>query len=87
MDDDTTINLEMQLNNYNNWPERSLGYLRKNFDNLNKGCNYIMTESAIHIGFLNFTFFPNLPEFYATYKIQNVKNHNIYTDKLIFHVI
>jgi len=87
MNDDTIINLEMQLNNYNNWPERSLGYLCRNFDNLNKGNNYIMTKSAIHIGFLNFTLFPNLPEFHATYKIQNIKNHNIYTDKFILHVI
>jgi len=87
MNDDTIINLEMQLNNYNNWPERSLGYLCRNFDNLNKGNNYTTVKSAIHIGFLNFTLFPNLPEFHATYKIQNIKNHNIYTDKFILHVI
>lgn len=28
-----------------------------------------------------------MPEFHATYKFQNVKNHNIYTDKFILHVI
>ena len=87
MNDDTVVNLEMQLNNYNNWPERSLGYLCRNFDNLNKGNNYTTVKSAIHIGFLDFTLFPNLPEFHATYKIQNIKNHNIYTDKFILHVI
>ena len=69
------------------WPERSLGYLCRNFDNLNKGNNYTTVKSAIHIGFLNFTLFPNLPEFHATYKIQNIKNQNIYTDKFILHVI
>ena len=69
------------------WPERSLGYLCRNFDYLNKGNNYTTVKSAIHIGFLNFTLFPNLPEFHATYKIQNIKNHNIYTDKFILHVI
>ena len=87
LNDNTIVNLEMQLNNYNNWPERSLGYLCRNFDNLNKGDDYSNTKAAIHIGFLDFTLFPHLPEFHATYKIQNIKNHNIYTDKFILHVI
>ena len=87
LNDNTIVNLEMQLNNYNNWPERSLGYLCRNFDNLNKGDDYSNTKAAIHIGFLDFTLFPYLPEFHATYKIQNIKNHNIYTDKFILHVI
>ncbi len=60
LNDDTIINLEMQLNDYNHWPERSLGYLCRNFDNLNKGDNYINTKTAIHIGFLNFTLFPHM---------------------------
>ena len=77
----------MQLNSYKNWPERSLGYLCRSFDNLNKGDDYLDTKAAIHIGFLDFTLFPRLPEFHATYKIQNIKNHNIYTDKFILHVI
>ena len=87
LNDDTIINLEMQLNDYGNWPERSLGYLCRNFDNLNKGDNYINTKAAIHIGFLNFTLFPHTPEFHAIYKMQNVKYHNVYTDKFMLHVI
>lgn len=87
LNDDTIINLEMQLNDYGNWPERSLGYLCRNFDNLNRGDNYINTKTAIHIGFLNFTLFSHEPEFHALYKMQNVKNHKIYTDKFILHVI
>ena len=31
--------------------------------------------------------FSHEPEFHALYKMQNVKNHNIYTDKFILHVI
>ena len=87
LNDNTIINLEMQLNDYGNWPERSLGYLCRNCDNLQKGDNYINTKSAIHIGFLNFTLFPHMPEFHAIYKMQNIKNHNVYTDKFILHVI
>ncbi len=87
LNDNTIINLEMQLNNYNNWPERSLGYLCRNFDNLNKGDEYLDTKTAIHIGFLDFTLFPHAPEFHAIYKVKNDKNNIIYTDKFILHVI
>ena len=87
MNDDTIINLEMQLSNEGNWPERSLGYLCRNFDNLNRGNDYIDTKPAIHIGFLDFTLFPDFPEFHATYELQNLKNHHIYTDKFMLHVI
>ena len=31
--------------------------------------------------------FPDKPEFHATYKLLNVKNHNLYTDKFVLNVI
>jgi hypothetical protein len=43
--------------------------------------------SAVHIGFLDFTLFEDKPEFYATYKMMNVKNFNIYSDKLTLGVV
>lgn len=43
--------------------------------------------SAIHIGFLDFTLFKECPEFYATYKLINVKNHHIYSDNFILNVV
>lgn len=81
------INLEMQVVNKKNWPERSLSYLCRRFDQLNKGQNYIECKPAIHIGFLDFTPFTDYPEFYATYMMQNIKNHNIYSDKFILRVV
>ena len=87
LNDNTIINLEMQLSDYKNWSERSLSYLCRNFDNLNKGSDYTNVKTAIHIGFLDFTLFSGHPEFHAVYKMQNIKNHKIYTDKFILHVI
>lgn len=87
LNDNTILNLEIQLTNEGNWPERSLGYLCRNFDNLNKGNDYKDTQTAIHIGFLDFTLFPDRPELHATYKMQNIKNRNIYTDNFILHLI
>lgn len=87
LNDNTIINLEMQVINQHDWPERSLSYLCRTFDNLNKGQTYINVHPVIHIGFLDFTLFPEFPEFYATYKFMNVKNHAVYSDKLTLGVV
>jgi len=83
----TTINLEMQVINEQNWPERSLSYLCRSFDNLNKGMNYEDIKPAIQIGILDFTLFLEHPEFYATYQFLNVKNYTKYSDKLCLNVL
>ncbi len=83
----TLINLEMQVLNHENWAERSLSYLCRNFDQLSRGEDYTQVRPVIHIGFLDFTLFPNHVEFYATYKMINEKNHNILTDKFILSVV
>ena len=77
----------MQVNNLLNWPDRSLSYLCRTFDNLCRGLDYHLTKPAIHIGILDFTLFPDTPEFYATYKLLNVKNHQIFNDKFILSVL
>lgn len=82
LNDNTIINLEMQVVNQYNWPERSLSYLCRAFDNLESGQNYSLVKSAVQIGILDFTLFPDAPEFYATYMMANVKNHKIYSSKL-----
>ena len=81
------INLEMQVVNEYNWPERSLSYLCRRFDQLGKGQDYTECKPAIHIGFLDFTPFPKYPEFYATYKLLNIKNQYLYSDKFILSVV
>ena len=81
------INLEMQVVDYKNWPERAMTYLCRNFDQLSRGDDYIEVKPTIHIGFLDFTLFPEQPEFYATYKMMNVKNHHVFTDKLALSVV
>ena len=87
LNNNTLINLEMQVVNEKNWPERSLSYLCRRFDQLSKGQDYTECKPAIHIGFLDFTPFPEYPEFYATYMMQNIKNHNLYNDKFILRVV
>ena len=87
LNSDTVINLEMQVINEHNWPERSLSYLCRSFDGLNRGENYLEAKPVIQISLLDFTLFPEYPEFYATYQFLNVKNCIKYSDKLRLHVL
>lgn len=81
------INLEMQIANKLNWQNRSIMYLCRSFDQLNHGQTYTDANPVIHIGFLDYTLFEDNPEFYATYKLINVKNHQKYSDSLTLNVI
>ena len=87
LNDQTIINLEMQVINEGNWPERSLSYLCRSFDQLKSGDQYLMVKPVIQIGILNFTLFSDTPEFYSTYIFKNIKNDYIYSDKLRISVL
>ena len=45
------------------------------------------TKAAVHIGILDFTLFEEYPEFFASYRLMNVKNHNEYTGKFQLYVL
>ena len=79
MNENTIINLEMQVINEKDWPERSLTYLCRAFDNLNRGEDYLHVKPVVQIGLLDFTLFEDTPEFYSTNKLMNVKNHRFKT--------
>lgn len=81
------INLELQVINECNWTERSLSYLCRTFDNLDSGENYNVVRPAVQIGLLDFTLFPEYPEFYSTYQFMNIKNHTVYSDKMRISVL
>lgn len=83
----TLINLEMQVANQLNWNDRSLLYLCRSFDSLHRGEDYKVTLPVIHIGFLDYTLFKECPEFYATYKLMNVKTYQIYNDNFTLCVV
>ena len=81
------INIEMQVLRQIYWNDRSLLYLCKAFDNLEKGDDYTKIKPAYHIGILDFTPFPAYPEFYATNQMMNVKKNYIYNDKFTLNVL
>lgn len=83
----TVINLEMQVENLSFWRDRSLCYLCRSFDNLNKGDSYANIKPAIQIGILNFDLFPECSEFYATYHLANDITHKKYSDNFRLSVL
>ena len=87
MNDNSIINLEMQVVDQCNWVERSMSYLCRCFDNLAKGDDYINAKPVVQIGLLDYTLFPDAPEFYASYYLMNEKSHKIYSDKLRISVV
>ena len=87
LNNNTIINLEMQVLDLKDWPERSLSYLARSYDNVAKGDEYINVKPVYHIGFLNYTLFPKYPEFFAKYQMMNLKNHNVYTSKFNLYVV
>ena len=87
LNDSTLINLEMQVANRLNWHERSVSYLCRSFDSLDHGQDYDVARPAIHIGFLDYTLFPERPKFYDTYKLLSIHDHEKYSDSLTLCVV
>lgn len=87
LNDNTLINLEMQVINEHDWPERSLSYLCRSFDNLERGSEYTKAKTAIQISILDFTLFPDAPEFYSTNMLMNIRNSKIYSSKFRLSVL
>lgn len=81
------INLEMQVANKLNWRERSVMYLCRSYDQLMHGQEYLAVRPVVNVGFLDYTLFEENPEFYACYKLINVKNHIKYSDGLTLYVV
>ncbi len=81
------INIEMQVSDFGNWPERSITYLGRAFDQTQSGGDYSNISTTIHIGILDFNLTHLTPEFYSEFRLMNVKNHEIYSSKFILRVL
>ena len=81
------INLEMQVENLGNWPERSLTYLCRMFDQLKSGEDYRNVKKSLHIGILDFTpkDFPQV--LYSNYFLYDPKTGHKYSDKFGIYML
>lgn len=81
------INIELQVSDEGDWPDRSLFYLCRAFDNLHSAGAYHSIKKTIHIGILDFQLFEDEQEFYSEYKMINPKTGKVYNDKFILRVL
>lgn len=80
IDDEKVINIELQMWNQLYYISRSLYYWSKSYDTLKAGENYDKLKPTCHIGIIDFSLFPEEPQFYSKYRLQNVKTGREYTD-------
>ncbi|MDE7299574.1 MAG: Rpn family recombination-promoting nuclease/putative transposase [Lachnospiraceae bacterium] len=83
----SVLNIELQMESLSFWKERSLAYLCRAFDNLNRGGQYLNIKPAIHVGILDFHIFPDDTSFYSTYYLLNELTHKKYSDNLQLSVL
>ncbi len=87
LNDEKILNIEMQVTDYGDWPERSLTYLCRAFDHLKSGEDYSMVHPTMHIGIIDFDLTHLTPEFYSEFMLLNTKNQEVYSDKFILRVL
>ena len=85
--DGVRINIELQVVNEENWPERSVYYACRNYAKLFSGGMYEKVKPVYQIGIVDFTLFTEKPVFYATYQLRDGNNAHIYTDKFNIGVL
>ena len=92
MNDDTEIDIEIQLAELSVWADRSLFYLAKMYaEQIQAGQNYSVFKKCISISILDFILFTQKQkgeqEFYSCFHIREDTRNFILTDKMEFHVI
>ena len=81
------INIELQVEDQGNWPERSLTYLCRAFDQTKRGHDYADILPTIHISILDFDLPHLTPSFYSEFRLLNTGNGELYSDKFGINVL
>ena len=88
LNNDSEIDIEIQLSQIKVWAERSLFYLAKMYtDQIAPGQSYKVFKKCINISILDFELFPDEIEFYSCFHIREDTRGFVYTDKMAFHLI
>ena len=88
LNDNTEINIEIQLTESKVWPDRSLFYLSKKYvSQLKEGDPYTIFKRCVAINILDFKLFKDQEEYYSCFHIREDKRNILFTDKMEFHII
>jgi len=80
------VDLEMQVGNEGNYPERSLFYWAREFSTgINQGDQYALLPRTIVISILGFNLFSDPKKFHSEFQCLEVTTHEPLTDKQVLH--
>lgn len=81
LEDDTQLDMEMQIAYFEYWTKRVLFYLSKIYiDQIHQGDSYEQLQKCIHVSILDFVHIPQDKECYHTIHLRDDQTGNIYTD-------
>ena len=88
MNNNTEIDIEIQLAAMNIWADRALFYLAKMYtEQISAGEDYTLFKKCVSISILDFKLFDQEAEFYSCFHIREDSRNFLYTDKMEFHVL
>ena len=80
------VDLEVQVADEGNYPERSLFYWAREFSTgINEGDDYRELPCTIVISILGYVQFPNSKNYHSEFKVLEVTTHEPLTDKMVLH--
>lgn len=87
LQDESQVDVEMQVIAYDYWAERSLFYLSKMYvDQIHEGEDYGQLRKCIHVSILDFKLFDD-EEYYSRFHIWEDNRRLQYSDKFEIHVL
>ncbi|NBI62195.1 Rpn family recombination-promoting nuclease/putative transposase [Clostridiales bacterium] len=88
LNDDTEIDIEIQLSPLGVWADRSLFYTAKMYtEQIHAGEDYSSFKKCVSISVLDFKLFGDELGFYSRFHISEDTKRILYTDKMEFHVL
>ncbi len=90
LNNQTEINIEMQISPFPHWGNRSLYYNCRQFtDQAKEGDKYADFKRCVHISILDFNLLSQKesPGFYSSFHLREDKSGLLYTDMLAFYVL
>ena len=86
--DNTYVDIELQVRDQTDWTFRSLHYLCREYeDGLQRGDAYIVNHAAYQIGFLDYTLFPDHVKFFSAYEMCDIDDGYKFNSNFALFVI
>lgn len=88
LNNNTEIDIEMQLSYLKSWADRSVFYLSKMLvEQVGIDKRYSNIRKCIGINILDFKYIKNTDRFHTSYHIREDKDYSVYTDVMEWHII